>query len=627
MVDKIMSRYFQKFNRFIVFNILFVYFLSIINSTVVAVFTGATKLERQRAVNGAVYSLPDSECTTDSSIGNSDILNTNNWCQSAKDFLIPFMKNQIWVENKVILNIDSSGLLQAEYSESTGRISINCNNPGNIADAEWLVAETIRIYGEGSAKTKQSQCKASAGNGKDQFHSWFKSSEIGLAMYVRFIVFNVFLTPGYQEMSSNSHFTGKVDLDDIASTYCVGSTCPNGDDLTSGTKYTSINKSPALINGENANGSSTVDSIRNALSCISQIKSTGTQSELAPSNNGNYEHIALGNIPIDGLKGVKATVFDNTSGDDNGIGYYYDDTFRNVGNATVAELNDGTSMGGLNKAVGINGPKKGGPYAKIEIQYKGKSVIAEVGDKGAGDGSGVIDLHRETVRLLGGDPNNWSNGIGAGEEINIFAVPTDTPVTKWDETASTTNSGVNDKLCASNNASSAAGDFIDGFLVYNQYDQKWADKPYGASTISKAGCYPAAMAMIINAFGKKNTDGSQVTPVETAIFSAENDWYSGSGGTSWAMPVPTGEKWGLKGETMGVPTSQQIIDKLDQGYLIAATGRGSKPFTVGGHIIVIRSHKNGNFLIGDSGHKDTSDKEWNPAKIIVDINQAWAFKD
>lgn len=618
MVDKIMNRYFQKFNRFIVFNILFVYFLSIINSTVVAVFTGATKLERQRAVNGAVYSLPDSECTSGPSGGSSDILNTKSWCQSAKDFLIPFITNQVWAENQVVIKVNSSGMLSAEYVEASGRIVKACNNPGNIADSDNLLKETLRVHGEGSAKRNAGECIANSGiDDKKQGHLWFKTKEIGLDMYVRFVVFRMFLVEGSDALNQGSPYATKVDLDDILSTYCVGSTCPNGDDLTSGTKYTSVNKSPALINGKNANGSSTTESIRESLSCLSQL---GVSSYKPFS-----KYIALGNIPVEGLKGVKATVFNNTSGDDNGTGYYYNDTFSNVGNATVAELNDGTSLGGLNAAVGINGPKKGGPYAKIEIQYKGKSVIAEVGDKGAGDGSGVVDLHRETVRLLGGDPNNWSNGVGAGEEINIFAVPIETPVTKWDGSIAESTTESETEPCY--NDQTNTGYFVDGFVVYSQYDPKWANKPYGSSNIAKSGCYPAVMAMIINAFGKKNPDGSQVTPVETAIFSAENGWYSGSGGTSWAMPVPTGEKWGLKGETMGVPTSQQIIDKLEQGYLIAATGRGSKPFTSGGHIVVIRGYRNGNFLIGDPGHKDTSDKEWSPAKIIVDINQAWAFKD
>lgn len=196
---------------------------------------------------------------------------------------------------------------------------------------------------------------------------------------------------------------------------------------------------------------------------------------------------------------------------------------------------------------------------------------------------------------------------------------------------SSSSSGVDSNStpsCINTNAgSSVAGNFIDGFLVYNQYDSRWADKPYGSSIISKSGCYPSAMAMVINAFGKKNPDGSQVTPVETAIFSAENGWYNGGGGTSWAMPIPTGRNWGLNGEEMGTPTSQQIVDKLNQGYLIAATGKGPRPFTKGGHIIVIRGYRDGKFLVGDSGHRDTSDKDWDPAAIIVDINQAWAFKD
>lgn len=215
--------------------------------------------------------------------------------------------------------------------------------------------------------------------------------------------------------------------------------------------------------------------------------------------------------------------------------------------------------------------------------------------------------------------------------INKVAKLMDDPNLQNTNTITSSSSGVDSNLTPScvntNTDSSVAGNFIDGFLVYNQFDPKWADKPYGSSIISKSGCYPSAMAMIINAFGKKNPDGSQVTPVETAKFSAEHGWYSGGSGTSWSMPVPTGENWGLKGEEMGVPTSQQIIDKLSKGYLVAATGRGNRPFTRGGHIIVIRGYRNGKFLIGDSGHRDTSDKEWDPAAIVADINQAWAFKN
>lgn len=220
--------------------------------------------------------------------------------------------------------------------------------------------------------------------------------------------------------------------------------------------------------------------------------------------------------------------------------------------------------------------------------------------------------------------NDTAKYIADMERIinGIISMVNDPNLSAADAVSSSSSTGPSQNT---NTECGASSDIIGDFEVYNQYDPRWKDEPYGSKTISESGCFPAAMAMIINAFGKKNPDGTQVTPVDTAKFSFDNGHFANPG-TSWSMPIPTGEEWGLSGEDMGKPVSQDIINKLNSGYLILITGRGEKPFTGAGHSIVLRGVKNGKLLIGDSGHVATNDQEWDPELITSMARNAWAFK-
>ncbi|MFO0971757.1 MAG: phage tail tip lysozyme [Candidatus Saccharimonadales bacterium] len=151
----------------------------------------------------------------------------------------------------------------------------------------------------------------------------------------------------------------------------------------------------------------------------------------------------------------------------------------------------------------------------------------------------------------------------------------------------------------------------DGFIIYSQTDPAWKDKPYGSSTIGISGCGPSAMAMIITAL-----IGEKVTPVETAAYAAQKDLYVAGEGSSWNIGPVLAEHWGLKAVNIGVDPAK-IEATLKAGGLVITAGQGAKPFTSGGHFLVIRGiTADGKYKVGDSGHADTSDRDWDADQIL-----------
>lgn len=152
--------------------------------------------------------------------------------------------------------------------------------------------------------------------------------------------------------------------------------------------------------------------------------------------------------------------------------------------------------------------------------------------------------------------------------------------------------------------------FIDGFAVYNQYDREWRDKSFGSSTIGPSGCGPAAMAMIVTAL-----TGKKVLPPEVATVAAE--MYVPGAGSSWQIGPFVAAKYGLKSAPVAANVAA-ISEALINGGLVVAPGQGAEPYTTGGHFIVIRAvTADGKWRIGDSGHNDTSDKNWDPETLVA----------
>jgi len=162
--------------------------------------------------------------------------------------------------------------------------------------------------------------------------------------------------------------------------------------------------------------------------------------------------------------------------------------------------------------------------------------------------------------------------------------------------------------------------YIDGFTVYSQYDPVWKDKPYSSSTIGRSGCGPAAMAMIITTL-----TGQRVTPVETATYAASQGLYVPGAGSKWSIGPVLASHWGLRSEPIAKDVGA-ITAALKAGKLIITPGAGPLPFSSGGHFIVIRAATaDGKWLVGDSGHSGTSEKEWDPQQIIGSMSSGGQY--
>ena len=183
----------------------------------------------------------------------------------------------------------------------------------------------------------------------------------------------------------------------------------------------------------------------------------------------------------------------------------------------------------------------------------------------------------------------------------------------------TPSTGVPSSTQPSGSCSSISGPgqdskYVDGFLVYSQYDPAWKDKPYASSTIGESGCGPSAMAMIITAL-----TGGSVKPPETADYAARQGLYEPGAGSKWTIGPVLAKNWGLKSQFIGADVAR-ISATLKAGGLVIAAGQGPKPFTSGGHMIVIRAvTADGKFKIGDSGHSDTSDQLWDARQLVSNM--------
>ena len=170
--------------------------------------------------------------------------------------------------------------------------------------------------------------------------------------------------------------------------------------------------------------------------------------------------------------------------------------------------------------------------------------------------------------------------------------------------------------CSGGGSGSAFTD--DGFVIYNQFDPKWASNPYGSSTIAASGCGPSSMAMIITAL-----TGKSVTPAETSAYAGSKGMYIPGAGSSWEVAPVLANHYGLHAKNIAKSVSA-INQVLQSGGLVITSGSGSTPFTSGGHYITIRGvTTGGKWKIGDSnGQKGiaNSKKEWDPQTILVNAN-------
>lgn len=156
-------------------------------------------------------------------------------------------------------------------------------------------------------------------------------------------------------------------------------------------------------------------------------------------------------------------------------------------------------------------------------------------------------------------------------------------------------------------------------LYYNQGDLRWKSYLYGGTDpLSKYGCGPVCVAMIINSFGS-----ASVSPVETAEWSAENGCFARSGGSYHNLIPDSLSAFGLHVESVSDRTAETAAGLLRSGHLLVALmGKGS--LTNNGHFIIITQlTPSGNVYIADPASYENSTKEWDLQQLMDELKQSY----
>lgn len=161
--------------------------------------------------------------------------------------------------------------------------------------------------------------------------------------------------------------------------------------------------------------------------------------------------------------------------------------------------------------------------------------------------------------------------------------------------------------------------FTDGttaVVYYNQGDERYRDKPYGADNIGGYGCGPTAMAIVVSSLTSETVD-----PVEMAKWSYDNGYWAPGGGSYHSLIPGAVKAFGLKSEVCTVKESRRIVDALSSGKLVVAL-MGKGHFTSGGHFIVLRGVTSGEkILVADPASKKRSEQEWNLSLILEEAHK------
>lgn len=126
-----------------------------------------------------------------------------------------------------------------------------------------------------------------------------------------------------------------------------------------------------------------------------------------------------------------------------------------------------------------------------------------------------------------------------------------------------------------------------GVPLLHQWDERWANHPYGSGTITSCGCGPTSFAMIARWYGV------DISPADAADYASDNGFYSG--GTSWGFYSSAASHWGFE---MKQASRAEVEDALKKGYP-AIGGHEAGMFTYGSHMIVYAKLTSGGLIVND----------------------------
>lgn len=156
-------------------------------------------------------------------------------------------------------------------------------------------------------------------------------------------------------------------------------------------------------------------------------------------------------------------------------------------------------------------------------------------------------------------------------------------------------------------------------LYYNQGDSRWRDYLYGnRDPMSKYGCGPTCVAMVINSFGT-----TSVTPVEMADWAAANGGYAVHSGSYHNLIPDSLSAYGLQVEGVTDRSAEHAAELLRTGHiLIALMGKGA--LTQNGHFIIIAQlDSDGTVYIADPANYENCTKKWDLHLLMDELKSSY----
>ncbi len=152
---------------------------------------------------------------------------------------------------------------------------------------------------------------------------------------------------------------------------------------------------------------------------------------------------------------------------------------------------------------------------------------------------------------------------------------------------------------------------------YNQKDEAWAWQLFGSDNIGSYGCGPTALSMAVTSM-----TGYDLDPAEMASWCASQGYWAPGDGSYLSIVQGTATNFGLKCESLGVPSPDQLTEKLySGGIMVALMGRGH--FTMGGHFILLHGvTEDGKILVADPNSRDNSLILWDASTIINELSSS-----
>lgn len=163
------------------------------------------------------------------------------------------------------------------------------------------------------------------------------------------------------------------------------------------------------------------------------------------------------------------------------------------------------------------------------------------------------------------------------------------------------------------------GDLTGGIPLLLQWDERWGYAVYGDNMIAINGCGPTALAMAAAGL----IGDTSITPFRVAQYAAEQGYYEGDAGTSWALMTEGAAAFGVIGQEIGL-SRDEVFAELESGHPIICSMRPGD-FTSTGHFIVLVGTEDGKIRVNDPNSRARSEALWEYGRLESQINNLWAY--